>query len=82
MAGGDPADYPDRAAWPAYWTAIRTAIVWVLAAVVIICGGTLLPRPDGLAARLAMEALIGLILGVVGTFLAARVNAWWERRRS
>ena len=81
MAGPDRERYPDRAAWPGYWRAIRTALAWLVAVVVIIGGGALLPRPDGLAGRVAMEVLIGLVAAGVATFLAARVNAWWDRQR-
>jgi hypothetical protein len=74
--------YPDRQAWPGYWRAIRTAAVWLLVGLVVIGGGAFLPRPDGLLARFVMEALIGLAAIALATFLAARANAWWDRKHA
>jgi hypothetical protein len=71
--------YPDRDDWPAYWRAMRTAAVWLVVIVIIVGGGTLLPRPDGLLSAIAVEALIGLLVVLVATFLARHVNAWWDR---
>ncbi len=72
--------HPDRASWPAYWRGIRTATVWSLVIAVIVGGGALLPRPEGLAPGIAIEALIGLVATFLATFLANRVDAWWDAR--
>jgi hypothetical protein len=82
MPGPDDDTYPDREAWPAYWRAIRTAAMWLLVAVVIVGGGAFLPRPEGFMAEIAMDVLIGFCVVVVATFLATRVNAWWQERRA
>lgn len=74
--------YPDREAWPGYWRAIRSATAWLLAGVVIVGGGPLLPRPDDVLSRVAMEVLIALVAVVVAWFLAARANAWWDERHA
>ncbi len=74
--------YPDREAWPGYWRAVRTAAVWLLVGLVVIGGGTFLPRPDDVLARFVMEALIGLAAVAVATFLSNRVDAWWQKRRA
>ena len=73
--------YPDREDWPAYWRAIRTAAVWMVVIVILVGGGALVPRPDGLLPRIAMDVLIGLLVVAVATFLVRRVNDWWERRQ-
>ncbi len=74
--------HSDREAWPGYWRAIRVASVWLLVVVVIVGGGTFLPRPDGVLPRVAMEFLIGFAVILLATLLASRVNAWWEERRA
>jgi hypothetical protein len=76
--GGDP--HPDRDAWPGYWRGIRKAGVWLAVIIVIVGGGTLLPRPDDQVPRVAVDVAIGLLAAVVATFLASRVEAWWGER--
>jgi hypothetical protein len=75
-------EYPDRDEWPRYWDTIRAAVVWLLVAVVIVGGGALLPRPDGRMPQIAADVLIGILVLVVATFVATRVNAWWKERRT
>lgn len=76
--GGDP--YPDRDAWAGYWRAIRTAGVWLAVIIVIVGGGSLLPRPDDNLQRIAVDVAIGITTAVVATFLASRVESWWRAR--
>jgi hypothetical protein len=73
--------YPDRDQWPVYWRAIRTAVVWLLTAIVVVGGGITILEPaddlTGLAARFG----IGLVAVTVSTWLARLVNDRWDRRR-
>lgn len=73
-------DYPDQAEWPRYWRAIRTLAVSAVAVMVIIGGGSYLPRPDALAPRIAVEFALGLLAVTASALLSRRINEWWERR--
>ena len=75
---GDP--YPDRDEWPGYWRGIRTAGVWLAVIIVIVGGGSLLPRPDEHLPRIAVDVAIGLTAAAVATFLASRAESWWRAR--
>jgi hypothetical protein len=87
MPGAGEADvstepYPDRDAWPGYWRAIRTAGAWMIVIVIVFGIGAFIPRPEGRLPAIAIEMVIGLLIAVIATTFARRVNAWWDRRQS
>ncbi len=77
---GQP-DYPDRAEWPRYWSAIwRTGVKLAVGAAAAVGLTTLYPVVIDHPWRLAILIVMAFVVAVAADRLGERLLRWWDRR--
>jgi hypothetical protein len=73
-------DYPDRADWPRYWSAIRRTAVRLVAGAAAAVGLTALYPAIDHPWRLAILIVIAFVVAGVVDRIGERLLQWWDRR--
>ena len=74
-------DYPDRADWPRYWSAIRrTGVRLALGATAAVGLAAFGPGMTDHPWQLAILIVIAFIVSVVVDWLGERLLRWWDQR--
>jgi uncharacterized integral membrane protein len=74
-------DYPDRAEWPRYWSAIRRGLLIVLVAGAVgLVTGLLETAVRDHEWRVALVAIIAVVAFAVAGLLIDWLAGGWERR--